>query len=121
VAVVLCWRHPDRREVEIALYVSLRMMHLGGRGRTVVLCPARGGATLALELDESASEEDAQAWASLFHRRYRIETTIEELLAGVTRYGAVYMDGGIGEFLNAYEQEQRRMEELRRKDRRERR
>jgi hypothetical protein len=113
VAVQLAWRHTNRRDVEIGLYVSMRMMHLRGWQHIAVCCTVRGHVYVALELADTTPEDDAQAWATLFDRRYRIETTIAELLADVGRFSAVYIDGGVGEFLNAYEEETHRLELLR--------
>lgn len=116
-AVELAWRHPDRREVEIRLYVALRMVHLRGWRRLVVCCAFQGPVFVGVELAPETPEDDAQAWAALFHRRYRVPMTVDELTADASRWSELYRDGGVGAFLNGYAREQERMEELRRRAR----
>lgn len=118
--VQFVWRHPDRREVEIRLYVALRMVHLRGVQRLLVGCVSRGQVFVGVELAPETPEDEARAWSTLFERRYRVAATIDELAADAGRWSELYQAGGVGAFLNGYEREQERMEELRRRARRER-
>jgi hypothetical protein len=88
VAVQLVWRHPQRREVEMVLYITMRMVHLRGWRRVVVA-------------------DDL----------YRRTETIEELLAMAGQWNELYVDGGVAGFLGAYERQMERDEETRRRAR----
>lgn len=119
--VQIVWRVPERREVEIALYVWLRMVHVAGWRRLVICCPLTGATFAGIELAEQASEADARDWARLFDRRYRTTLTLDDLLQDPARFTELYIDGGVGAFLRRYEDEQARAEALRRRAREERR
>ena len=116
-AVQLVWRHPSRREVELVLYVTMRMVHLRGWRRLVVACERSGHTWLGIELAPETSEADAQAWASTLDKRYRRPESIEELLQLAGTWKELYVDGGVGAFLNGYERQMERDEETRRRGR----
>lgn len=120
-AVQLVWRHPSRREVELVLYVTMRMVHLRGWRRIVVAVERDEHTWLAIELAPETSEADAKAWATTLENRYRRKETIDELLAMAGRWNQLYVDGGVGAFLNGYERQMERDEETRRRARDERR
>jgi hypothetical protein len=117
VAVEFVWRHPDRREVALALYVALRMANVGGWRHLVVCDGARTGCYCGVELAPDASEEAAHTWARLFEPRYRVNLTIADLLQDAGRFEELYIDGGVRVVLNAVEEDQRRRDELRRRAR----
>jgi hypothetical protein len=81
----------------------LRMMHVPGYRRIVVLQESYHHTWLAIEISDTASEEDARDWSSFFPARYRVQTTIEELLATPQRWSEIYIDGGVSAFLRAHE------------------
>jgi hypothetical protein len=120
VAVQLVWRHPERREAELALYVAFRMVRVPGWRHLLVAMDRRDAAWVGIELAPNARENDARDWAGLFHERYRVEATIEELLADPRRFKELYIDGGVGAFLNEYERwvEAREQERRRLRDER---
>jgi hypothetical protein len=117
-SVQLVWRHPERREVELALYVQMRMMHVGGWRRVVVAIEPAGAAWCAVELAPNAGEDDARTWAVLFEPRRRVATTIDELLSRATTFREIYIDGGVGALLNEVERQQIERERLKREARR---
>lgn len=117
-ALQLVWRHPDRREVELVLYVTMRMVHLRGWRRVVVACERTGHTWLAVQLAPEASEADALAWSQTLDARYRRPETIEDLLALAGTWSELYVDGGVGTFLNAHERQMERDEETRQRGRR---
>ena len=112
-AVEYCWRHPDRREVLITLYVALRMMHVPGRRRIAVLVERDGHTWCALEIAPEASERDARDWSLLFDRRYLVRTTRGELLARAQDFAEVYIDAGVAAFLAEHERQLERDAETR--------
>lgn len=114
-ALQFVWRHPDRREVERTLYVQLRMVHVRGWAHLLAAQEPRGHTWAAVELAPTAGEEDARDWALLFARRYRVETTIEALLAEPRRFSELYLDGGVQAFLRGHERELERPAETRRR------
>lgn len=101
----------------MVLYVTMRMVHLRGWRRLVVACERSGHTWLAIELAPETSEADAQAWAQTFDRRYRVEMTMDALVAAPLRWSELYVDGGVGAFLNGYERQMERDEETRRRGR----
>ena len=105
-AVAFTWRHTSRREVEIALYVALRMVHLPGRSLLAVLCEPDGHTWCCVELAAAASEADARDWSQLLERRYRVDVTADELLATPWRFSEVYLNAGVGALLNDVERQQ---------------
>lgn len=113
-ALGFVWRHHDRREVELALYVALRMVKVGGWRRLVFAHHWRRGTYAGIELAPDASEEDAHTWSRLFATRYRVNLTIADLLADVGSFEELYIDGGLRVVLAAVEEDQRRRDELRR-------
>lgn len=120
-AVQLVWRHPQRREVEMVLYVTMRMVHLRGWRRVVVAVERSEHTWLAVELAPETSEADAKAWSTTLPNRYRRTETIDELLALAGQWNELYVDGGVRGFLNGYERQMERDEETRRRGRDERR
>lgn len=116
-AVELVWRHPDRREVALALYVTMRMVHVPGWRHVVVAVEPDGHTWCGVELAADCREHDARDWSTLLHRRYRVGTTMGELVADPLRYRELYVDGGVAQILNEVEREQVRREELRRRAR----
>jgi len=117
VAVQLVWRVPQRERVAEVLYVTMRLMHVGGWRRVLVAQESRGACWCAVELDDQAREDDAATWAASFERRYRQDVTIDELMAGWQRFSEVYIDGGVGELLNQVERLRAERDNLRRAER----
>jgi hypothetical protein len=117
VAVQLVWRHPQRREVEMVLYITMRMVHLRGWRRVVVAVERDEHTWLGVELAPETSEDNAKAWAATLDDRYRRTETIEELLAMAGQWNELYVDGGVAGFLGAYERQMERDEETRRRAR----
>lgn len=117
-AVQFVWQRRERRDLEIALYVMLRHMHVAGWRHLLVAGSLLGPWFLGVEMSPDAREDDAHTWAALMDGRYRVETTIADLLAEPTRFTELYIDGGVAAFLAGYERELERMEELRRRARR---
>lgn len=105
----------------MVLYITLRMVHLRGWRRLVVAVEQLGATWLAVELAPEASEADAQAWAATLDGRYRVAMTLDELVSSPGRWNQLYVDGGVGAFLNGYERQMERDEETRRRAREERR
>ncbi len=103
------------------LYVTMRMVHLRGWRRVVVACEQLGHVWLAVELAPETSEADAQAWAATLDRRYRRTETLEELIALAGTWNELYVDGGVGRFLDGYERQMERDEQTRRRGREQRR
>lgn len=85
------------------LQIQLRMMHVPGVARMVVLQESFHHTWVAIEMSEHASEEDARDWSQLFAKRYRVETTIDELLSTPQQWQEIYTGGGVGAFINSYE------------------
>lgn len=115
--VELVWRHTDRREVEQALYVMLRMVHVHGWRRLVVAVEPDRHTWLAVSLSPDASEEDARDWSRLLDKRYRRDVAIDELIADPLRFREIYVDGGVGQLLDEVERQQLERERLKREAR----
>lgn len=107
------WRHPERREVLLALYVQLRMAHVRGWAHLLVAQEPRGATWLAVTLAPTCGEEDARDWSRLLPARYRVPTTPDELMAEPRRFSELYMDAGVQAFLREHERELERAEETR--------
>jgi hypothetical protein len=117
-ALQLVWRHPDRHEVENALYVMLRMVHVRGWQRLAVLCERDGHTWCCVELTPACSEADARDWSQLFDRRHRRDVAIDELLADPWRFPEIYLNGGVGPLLDEVERQQLERDRLKREARR---
>jgi hypothetical protein len=102
----LVWRVPERREAEARLYVALRLMRVGGWLHLVVCCTQLGPTFVGLQLAPDAREDDAQLWASAFERRYRVDASVDDLLGSPWRWSEIFLDGGVGAFLERYEWQQ---------------
>lgn len=107
------WKHRDRRELQRQLYVWMRMAHIPGWAHLLVAVEPLGRTFFAVELAEYATERDARDWSGFLPKYNRVQTTIEEMLATPRRFGELYIDGGIGAFLNEQEADDR-MRELNR-------
>ncbi len=114
-AAACVWRHPERREVLLTLYVQLRMVHVRGWLHLLVAQEPRGSTWLAVTLAPSCSEEDARDWSRVLPVRYRVETTAEALLSEPRRFSELYMDAGVQAFLREHERELERAVETRRR------
>jgi len=104
--------------VELALYVTMRIVHVGGWRRVVVAIERRGAAWCAVELAAGAREDDAATWARTFDRRYRVATSIAELTAEPLRFSELYVDGGVGALLDEVERQLAEKDRLMREARR---
>jgi hypothetical protein len=109
------WRHPDRHEVEIALYVQLRMVHVRGWRHLVVAQEPRGATWVCVEMAPETSEENARDWSSLFDARYRVPATLGDVLATPGRWSELYIDAGIARFLERHERQLERDADARRR------
>ncbi|MBF6606945.1 MAG: hypothetical protein IVW53_15365 [Chloroflexi bacterium] len=105
-ALQFTWKHPDRHEVELALCVHVRMMHIRGWQHLVVAQQWRGATWVAVEMAPHAREDDARDWSQLLPARYRVETTIEALIGEPWNFSELYIDAGIGPLLSRVEWEQ---------------
>ncbi len=101
----------------MVLHITMRMVHLRGWRRVVVAVEQLGHVWLGVELAPLASESDAQAWAATLERRYRRSESIEELLQLAGCWNELYVDGGVGRFLDGYERQMERDEQTRRRGR----
>lgn len=112
-AIQFVWRHPRRDEAERALYVYMRMMHIGG-WRHIVVCTEKGfGCYIGVEMAERAREDDARDWSQFLEKRYRVELTLEELTSEPMRWREIYIDGGVGALLNEVERMEMRAQQAR--------
>lgn len=114
-ALTYVWRHPERREVLLTLYVQLRMAHVRGWSHLLVAQEPRGVTWLAVTLAPTCGEEDARDWSRALPARYRVAAAPDELLAEPRRFSELYMDAGVQAFLREHERELERAAETRRR------